>query len=84
MTDEQALNMLRRRTSPLNINEAIELIEKKIEWRESCIAHSLPMVATQRVAVEQTTLKEALEIIKRVKKYPHDAFNIECNMDRHY
>ena len=90
MNNEQVHIALRRKTSPLNINEAIEIIEKKIEWCESVIKsedwenEEMKRFAKNHAGIEATTLKESLEIFKRVKKYPHDQFNRECNTEWHY
>ena len=86
MTDEEAYILLKRRTLPLNINEAIELLEIKAKWCDEVLTstmwqdNKLKHFASNRAEVEATTIRECIEILKRVKKYPHDMYNKECNL----
>jgi hypothetical protein len=80
MTNNEAAELLFFKNKPLNINQAIDLIEIKIQWCKDVMEKNLDnFYISQRTCIERTTLSEALDIIKRVKKYPHDPYSKECN-----
>ena len=69
MTDNEVLDLIRRKHIPLSIDQAIEILETKANWSEH-MADSLGENGGGRASVEATTLREATAIVKRVNQKP--------------
>ena len=70
MTDNEVLDLLRRRITPLSINQVIEILETKISWCDAAIKGMKDPRMTPRIEVEKTTLEEATAIVKRINQKP--------------
>ena len=66
MTDNEVLDLLQRKHTPLSIDQAIEILETKAKWCDN----ALELNESGRLQVEATTLREATEIVKRVSQKP--------------
>ena len=67
MTDNEVLDLLKRKYIPLSIDQAIKILEAKATWCDSALIND---ILRSRVSVEATTLREAISIIKRVRQKP--------------
>ena len=71
MDNWDALRLIKNKNRQITLDEAIELIEKKIKWCNDVLSDKDDGLYG-RVYVEATTLQEALDIVKRIDA-PHDA-----------
>lgn len=67
MTDNEVLDLLQRKHTPLSIDQAIEILETKAKWCDHTLEY---LNESGRLQVEATTLREAAEIVKRVNQKP--------------
>lgn len=66
MTDGECLDLLRIKSKPLSFKQAMEILKTKARWCEEMKKEKMPYIGL-RVYIEETTLKEAIAILERVK-----------------
>ena len=70
MTDNEVLDLLQRKHTPLSIDQAVEMLEAKARWCDCEIVRIGSFGECGRLSVEATTLREATAIVKRVSQKP--------------